>query len=895
MDDKTCELYKLIQDTLSHDKVMARCVLGKDQGILKDYEEFDELRGDPLYLTKWMGNLMRLAGIFLYAKFNQWRTEIGAHPTDKKRPNALYLKRLLAGVQGTDIYFDQASSGLRVLRVLDGVYDSFDMNFLVIKYIIINSQIEAGLNSKKNKRHGLSQLIGFPHEASLRLVCDPDKKTFEKDGYNLAAAFNFVSAYRNDQNLKNVFDDVEEHKPVDIECAFKDVFNAMEFMKRVRLDIDTDGNVNFIETTVNGDEKYIHSHGVARIFETKKGKCTGIYKSGMDLPKNFIIDFYFLERLEYLSDPDPAAINAAIRFLYQSFDESNSVTVYFSEKEGWVPEGCAPEDDSFAITPENSAAECFKRISGYLPYTQSTSSFFRGMIAVHYRYHNVLAPSIVDAIDEDRDAKKRILKRFVREEEISFKDALEPTFKTLEFALGQTFDKDWASKIDRLCEYISDQEYRFRKIIDWDSLMARILIYEGPSEIVKTVLLDEDGQSKIESIEEVCDKIIAGLELRYIDKIFEAEKVSKAQQEDYENYKRRGVTKIEKYFPGEYAAKIKCKALAQSYIDTIVKTLAKIEKKDNEGANNKFAENNIQDTLGVLEEYEQARSSFNTGDAFFNAFLRTIKAFLSFYAGIFSCCRQRLSYEFEKSITILSLEAIEERKRNIEGAFFKGVSETAVALSKLFRDKDAIESALRELWDFAKKSKEDPSYYSAVLARAPINSKALAQNFKINDNNTIIFKPEEKDEIDFGRAVEDGEIIEHLGNIIRFLAFGDNPYEKKNKEKKIDIGNYVSYKEYAKKVIYPQIVTFVKHREDSDANHCLIMDHSGAFAEWHKGGVQILTEFKYEINHSYYAMPNLNRIETEWWVDPIMVSCYKFDETINEASNNAEVRNEDNK
>jgi len=85
-------------------------------------------------------------------------------------------------------------------------------------------------------------------------------------------------------------------------------------------------------------------------------------------------------------------------------------------------------------------------------------------------------------------------------------------------------------------------------------------------------------------------------------------------------------------------------------------------------------------------------------------------------------------------------------------------------------------------------------------------------------------------------------------------------------------------------VVYPQIVTFAKQREDNDSNKCLIMNHSGAFADWHKSGVQILTEFKYEINHSYYALPNIHRIDTEWWVEPILVSCYEFDEVIRKTS-----------
>lgn len=867
-------LHKLAHDLLSHDKVMARCIFGKDQKVLTDLDEFDDLRAQTLPLIEWMGNLITIAGVFLYSKFNQWRMETGAHTTEKEQPNALYLKHLLAGVQNTDT-FDQASSGLRVLRVLDGLYDSFDMNFLVIKYLIINSQIEAGFNYyKDDKQHGLSRLIGFPHEKSLRFTCNPGRKTFNVEGCNLAAAFNFIYVYRNDPNLKNVID-ADKYETADIECAFEDVLNTLEFMKRVKLDIDGEGNVNFIETTADGKEKRIPSFGVARVFETKKGKYSGVYKSGMNLPKDFTVGFYLLERIEYIFDPN--TINAAISFLYRAFDESDSEQVYFAEKDGLTLEDCKE------ITREKSAVECFKRISGYLPGSRSASSFFRGMITTFYRYHNVLAPSIVDAIETDKDAKSRILQEFVKNEEDAFKEALEPIFKTLHFAFGEIFPNNWKGtnkekgKIDKLCDCIKSYDLH---LIDWDTLIARILIYEGPSEIMKTILL-QDKISK-EQIEKVCDQIIAGLEMRYIDNIFDACTVSQKQKDNFAFFKPN-IDNFKKLFPGDYAAKMECKALAQSYIDTIVNELTKIDKKDSNATNNKFAENSIQDALEIIKTCKSEKNPFNAE----KAFLQTIKAFLSFYAGIYKSCRSRMSYEFEKSASILSPREIEKWQIKIEEDFFLGVTEKAKDLSEKFKGENAVERALKELWKFADMPPDDERYYYVVLARPPINSEKLAKIYKINEN--IIFKEDRGEDVDFEQAVENGTITEYLEKIVLFLT-GDDLSDSKTKEIDCDKGNYTGYKEYAKRVVYPQIVTYAKRREDCDANDCLIMDHTGAFAGWHDGEVQILTEFKFKINHSYYVIPNLNRIETEWWVDPILISCYEFDEEVRKASADADAK-----
>jgi len=870
------QLYKLVQDSLSGDKVKARCVLENNQYVLKNefYKDFEKCCKKQVLLIKWMGNLMTLSGAFLYAKFNQWRTETGAHPTDKERPNALYLKRLLAGVQSTNAYFKKASSGLRILRVLDGLYDNFDMNFLVIKYFITNLQIDMGFNFQG--KGGLSQLIGFPDEKSLRLTCSSDE--FEKNGQNLAEAFNFVSVCRGDPDL-NRSKDSGKYPIGNILLAFNDVFKTMEFMKRVKLDIDSEGNVNFIETTSNGEEKYIPSHGVVKIFETVETeniKHTGVYKSGMDIPKKINIGFYLLEKIEYLQDT--SKINAAVKLLYQSFDENDSVSVYFSENDGLEPEDC-----NFSISQEKSAADYFKRVTGYLPGMQSSAPFFRGMITAHYRYFNILAPSIVDAIDKDIDVKQRILIKFVKEEETLFKDALEPAFKILESAGIEKFPDKWEEKIDKLCDYISNDpllegnEFHFRTVVDWDALLLRILIYEGPSEILKTVLLCEKKDYEIKDkdiVENTCKKIIAGLEMRYIDEIFEVREVAKEQEKYYEKIKEK-LDKLKDYYPKnkKYIWKMQCKVLAQSYIDTIISKLTIINEEDEDkNSTDKFAENSIQDTLEIFEVYKEEKAYSKA----YRVFLETIKTFLSFYAGIRESCDLRISYEFEKSALRLSSEKIYNNQSEIENIFFESVGEKNSELSKLFNDKsdeaDAVECALKELWNFAKMSPEEIKYYKAVLGRAPINAEKLAKVFNVNEEK-IRFIHNEK-EYNFEKAKECGVIIECLENIIRFLAGEKDNHDKSNR---------MDYKEYVKMVVYPQIVTFAKKHEDSDANKCLIMNHSGMLADWHKSGVQILTEFKYT-NNSYYVLPNINSIDTEWWVEPILVSCDRFDEMIRKTS-----------
>jgi len=887
------ELYELLREFLSHDDTMAYCILEGDKDPIRSLEDFEDVY-DVGMLIRWMGNIVTLAGAFLFSVFNKWRNESVA---EGGIPNTLYLKRMLSGVEDAKGDLRQKSSAaFRVLRVLDGLYDIFEMNFFVIKSIIINSQLEAGFNSRHGKRCGLCRMLGFPHEESFLVTCDHDDSDakFAKEGQNLSKAFSFINLLRSDPIGETNIDNDDVYKPGDIKLAFVDVFHTLEFMKRVKLKLDDEGKVVFCETKSDGKSVDIPSEGVVRVFaRNKENKRLGIYKSadgGFSALKAVKAEFCLLEKIEYILN-EKKDLNAVILFAYKLFDGSGSVAVYFAEGGGSGPVGY-----EISVDCDESAADRFKRISGYLPGTRSATSFFRGMVSSHYRYHNTLAPSIVDAIDQYDyvEAKLRILRKFVKPDPIPFKESFEPVFKTLEQVLKDRQDEkvdisvldSWGDKVEALCKYIIDNENQYKRIIDWDTLIARILVYEGPNEILRTVLLPDKecwGGIDIVDVEKMCKAIIAGLEMRYIDDIFEADNVLDLQR-DYVKELRRKIRKYRELFPDAYAKKMECMAVAQTYINAIVKTLTKLKEEDGavfDAVGNKFAENSIMDMLQVLDDAANNRKEKYSSWAE-RAFKQTVLAFLAFYAGIKASCQTRVSYEFEKSAKILSEEEVKEKKNKMDAEFLDGVKKKAEELYERFYGKRAVEDMLKALWEFAENDK-DEKYYQAMLARSPIDKMRLRKIFTVDGHDMVVFFRSGKEPLPFPEARESGVLVNYLRKIVGFL-YGEAILEDES-EKTIepDKSNYTLYKEYVKRVVYPQIVTFAKRRVDGDKNDCLLMDHNGAFAEWHDGEVKILTEFQYEINHAYYVISNLNYIETEWWVDPILVSCYNFDNKLREA------------
>jgi hypothetical protein len=236
-----------------------------------------------------------------------------------------------------------------------------------------------------------------------------------------------------------------------------------------------------------------------------------------------------------------------------------------------------------------------------------------------------------------------------------------------------------------------------------------------------------------------------------------------------------------------------------------------------------------------------------------------------------------MRYEFEKSANILCPNEIEAYRLKIEETFTAGVRREAERLKKEFGGSDAIRNALIELWKFADrnvpKTEERAKYYHAMLARPAINHVKLSKIYEVCGNDMHIREN--------GRTIEYASIVKNdvkhtmfLWKVINFLAGNEDGTEDDYKGR----DDHTSYKEHVKRIVYPQVVTFTQHHTDGDSNDSLIMMDSGnAFADRHEGEVRILTEFRHKMNRAYYALPNLNRIETEWWVDPFLIPCYKFD------------------
>jgi|GEM_PF-6778106 len=100
----------------------------------------------------------------------------------------------------------------------------------------------------------------------------------------------------------------------------------------------------------------------------------------------------------------------------------------------------------------------------------------------------------------------------------------------------------------------------------------------------------------------------------------------------------------------------------------------------------------------------------------------------------------------------------------------------------------------------------------------------------------------------------------------------------------LQFGNFDvnSFQKYTLTPIYPMVISFREtHRNREGMNiyyYEIYSFHEEEADSAYK--IKILTEQKYYQNEEYYCIPNIKRSSKDWWIDPFLIQCSKFDNVI---------------
>lgn len=116
------------------------------------------------------------------------------------------------------------------------------------------------------------------------------------------------------------------------------------------------------------------------------------------------------------------------------------------------------------------------------------------------------------------------------------------------------------------------------------------------------------------------------------------------------------------------------------------------------------------------------------------------------------------------------------------------------------------------------------------------------------------------------------ELFENAIQLFTFLQYGDF--------------NIHDSEEYTLTPIYPMVISFReahRNREGMNVYHYEILsfDTNSSKTQNPQNSIKILTEQKYYQNENYYCIPNTNKSSKQWWIDPFLIQCSKFDDLFN--------------
>ena len=886
------DIYEKIKEITSSCENLKRCILGEDCDIiLKSLKSFKLNLSDPILALEWSGSIINITSLFLYSKFNMVKRESNMK---KGIPNLLYLKRLLCGLEKT-VGFDKPSASLRLLRVLDGIYHVYDMNLMVMRYIITNAQIETGTYHRA--KPGLTNLIDLPKDNHFKLSCDInnyDEYDFEMFGYKLENAFNYISSCRIDKDFFGKINDPEQNlTEKSIDSLFR-VLHALDFISKVKIKINDDGVVDFIEETKKSTKK-ISSYGVVKVFAVGENKDDFIeYTEGCE-PK-----YFFLKKIKYSNDKSYCELE------YKSFDEFKTKKVYIYQKE----DSSKPTQNQIFV---DSIVDFYHDTIGYLSGSLTEAYYFANRVTEDYRDHNIFAPAISDAIDDIWDSKIKILQEYIKNDRETYKDMFKPIFSMLKLKNNKMKDVEedknlndnerWKKQIDIVQDYIQHVDHQQYRLINWDIPIAKIL--EGSASGLFQSIFAEHSKKRASSygqIEKVCKEIVNGIEMRFFYSSNTGENIKSFAnqimifQNQVKGYLDEKLEKLKDKIPEKYYHEARCNALIYSYSESINKFL-KNEIHVDSIESQQWADNGLCSKIAIIQNLIKTNISGKKEMAE-TVFVQIIKSFLSFYAGIQSCIQSWIKYDMDSRFITLSENKSIEHKKNIDDSFFIGVSKEVQRLSSIRKGKNLSETYLLELWDFAKTTAPDSkrmddikkihSCSEAIFDRTPINYDSIKKIYTVDENRNIHFVGRKGEGVIFFDEVLEEKndaiidiYIERLADIMILLNGGADATFQSS----------LDQEELVKKVVYPHVVVYTKKHTDRGEKNKMIMEYTGLFSSFLNGEVSVFSQLNYDLNHTYYALPKHSNSGKDKWYHPILISCNMFDKCL--TGNEAEIGGQD--
>ncbi len=733
-----------------------------------------------------------------------------------------------------DYYKFLPNSTLRILYVMDEMYYKYSLNHDIISYLLVNTQIN--ISQRTTQDSSLDDVLKIPTD--LAIVSERDNA--------------FVSVFCSEYTklARNV-----RYLPKEVtRDSFASLLRHFAFYKYVGIDVEEDGNVFFlIYDDITGDllERISSHHTVI---------CEG----------DTLYLLTDIQRLNNVSTDD------SLRVAYKSILDGTTL-LYTVSGDG--------EESRFKMT----GTEFFIDVTGrIIPEKYSPELFFRGLNTGSYKYVNRLGMALVDSVYGKPEGLINTVKLIKAHWDELNLEELDPD---LSYKIGVTKKGDIIESIKNLNNSdFSVNEIKWRTSKKWDDIIVRLLIIKSPREVISSFIEKCD----------IFDTFLAEIGLRFDHRV-NADAIVEGKNKEMSVAKREliilnfGQMGIDEAQITKWVNKTD--ALVASKL--VVHALSELTNKDSD-----YAPLDVKESVGgsiyprtlLLDDLNRRLNSGEEIDPKYiikraDFILRqSLKTVICTFKALIASLDEWSDFEMISYSGELTSDQVQTRQAEIQKAFLTELGATA----RLFFTKKS-EELIAELvhicndcFDTEKSLVKElgTKYYIMTGRTMPLDTKSLFDVVKIDeDNNVYVQNPDNENEL-------------WRLDVLRDECQKNDPMSKKYSKAYLNaayrimrvLGGHPSdidtFNDLTQKSAYPFVGTYVDNRRNMDGHRICNFSIRNSIGEVTR--IHILSDMEYKLNKKYYVIPNLQRTDREWWIQPFMIECEDFNDIITAGLNEEE-------
>lgn len=469
--------------------------------------------------------------------------------------------------------------------------------------------------------------------------------------------------------------------------------------------------------------------------------------------------------------------------------------------------------------------------------------------------------------------------------------------------LGAGTKRDLLDRINEKDVYRDNFRNKDIEEINWDNTLVMLMLEDGPSEIIETVL-----RSDINAFENILKSVMVRFLSRNVEITGEDGAAKPITYKDLKNeYLRR--ERLELAYQEVMQSGISRNRKVRTWIKNariflmsqfIISKVAETEVK-----NEAFYAESITMKLQKINSAIEKNGSVASLSMINKTLERVFRTLILFYNGIVEYAKAREEKLSQYGLNERHREGVlKEIQEASEDAFFTYVKER-LAQKHTVDGRPPIKKAslgilIEEFCELCRKMdssrgkattyNEDGMLLHSVIGRRKICDLSIFR--KITEHSatesdfqgvtnppltlTAFFNKVLKHD-DPTVNVDDPKIIYNYINYIKdlfeFLNLNDD-FKNKNR---LPVQNIFD-------PIFPYVVRYSERNENRDrCSVCqYIINTDGGFEDTK---IKMLTEYDYVMNELYYCIPNAESSTKNWWVSPLLISCRRFDELLLERGN----------